>query len=104
MEIGAGLPPGIKGVAYEKNSHWVEFVDDAGQRIKMPATAVVLYECEKCKSKWLMLVNHGPLKCPVCGEPGATPKWREPQISFVPEEPVDGFQWPKQTGDGKKNG
>lgn len=102
MEMSASLPDGIKGIAYEKNSHWIEFRDDDGNATRLPATAVVLYECSKCETRALMLSNHGTLPCMLCREP-VEPAWRVPELAFVPERP-SGFKPPKQKGDeGKKN-
>jgi len=94
MQLTASLPAGIKGFSYEKNSHWIEFRDEEGNATKLPATAVVLYECERCQTKALLLINHGTLPCMVCREP-VEPAWRVPELAFVPERP-SGFRPPPQ--------
>ena len=96
MEVTASLPEGIKGVSYEKNSHWIEFRDDEGNATRLPATAVVLYECTECGTKALLLINHGELPCMVC-RAKVKPAWRVPELAFVPEKP-SGFRPPPQRG------
>jgi hypothetical protein len=105
MEVRASLPEGVKGFAYEKNSHWIEFRDDDGNTTKLPATAVVLYECEACKTKALLLINHGELPCMVC-RATVKPAWRVPELAFVPQRP-SGYRPPPQNesdDDGEDSG
>ena len=96
ITVHAHLPPGTKGVAYEKNSHWIELVDEEGNRIHLPATGLMQYRCGKCGETWFRTSNYGDRPCPECAEI-VTPSWRVPQLSFVPSAPSD-FKPPKQKG------
>lgn len=96
MELKASLPEGIKGIAYEKNSHWIELVDDKGERAHLPATSLVLYKCNNCGERWFLLINRGDQPCGQCTST-CNPQWMQPQLAFVPEK-VSKFTPPPQKG------
>jgi hypothetical protein len=93
IELKARLPDGVKGIAYEKNSHWIELVDDHGERTHLPATSLVLYKCDNCGERWFLLINRGK-PCGQCTV-SCEPTWMHPQLAFVPENPSN-FTPPSQ--------
>lgn len=95
ITLTANLPDGTAGVAYAKNHHWIELVDEHGERLHLPATALVMYRCGQCKETWFLLTNRGVRTCHECGNPGVQPEWKVPQLSFVPSAPSD-FRSPRQ--------
>ncbi len=95
ITIKAHLPEGTKGIAYAKNHHWIELVDEEGNTHRLPATALVMYRCSKCSETWFRTINRGSTPCLECGYDRVEPVWRVPQLAFVPEDSSE-FKSPPQ--------
>lgn len=80
----AALPPGIKGVRYVKNHHFIELEDDKGNKTKLNASALLVGSCTDCKETCFAATNSGNMTCTHCGGPVKW-AWSRPQLSFIPE-------------------